>query len=354
MENRTVLVLYTELAGYTIACLNSAARSGLNLHVVHWPINSEAPFQLNADDSIRCYNRKDYDYPALTELVSGIAPELIMVSGWIDKVYVKSVAPYSKNIPVVLVLDNPWKGTFRQWLGVIYARFFLSKTFTHCWVPGKSQKAFARHLGFSENKIEEGIYSADVDHFSGLYYKSRQQKSQNFPKRFLYVGRYLDFKGINELWTAFIEFRKDTASEWELWCVGAGEGFDSRVKSEGIRHLGFLQPHEMESIIEQCGVFILPSRKEPWGVVVHEFAAAGFPLICSTAVGAAEAFLVSGENGFFHKPESVTDIKEAMKKTASKSTAELTEMGYRSHELAQKINPVLWTQRLLNFLPNKM
>lgn len=354
MENRTVLVLYTELAGYTIACLNSAASSGLNLHVVHWPINSEAPFQLNADDSIRFYNRKNYDHPALKDLMSDIAPELVIVSGWIDKGYVKSLAPYSKIIPVVLVLDNPWKGTFRQWLGVIYARFFLSKTFTHCWVPGKLQKAFARNLGFPENKIEEGLYSADVDHFSRLYYMSRQQKSQNFPKRFLFVGRYLDFKGINELWTAFIEFRKETSSEWELWCVGAGEGFNSRVESEGICHLGFLQPHEMESIIEQCGVFILPSRKEPWGVVVHEFAAAGFPLICSTAVGASEAFLVPEENGFLHEPESVAGIKEAMKITASKSSSELTEMGRKSHELAQKISPALWTQRLLNFLPNKM
>ena len=32
----------------------------------------------------------------------------------------------------------------------------------------------------------------------------------------------------------------------------------------------FLQPHDLVKMIDSTGCFVLPSRFEPWGVVVHE------------------------------------------------------------------------------------
>ena len=44
-------------------------------------------------------------------------------------------------------------------------------------------------------------------------------------------------------------------------------------------------------------LFVLPSRHEPWGVVVNEALAAGLPVVLSDRVGAAADLLVDGENG---------------------------------------------------------
>lgn len=220
--------------------------------------------------------------------------------------------------------------------------------FTHCWVPGEKQKLYAEHLGFSTNKISTGFYSADLEYFNQIHLATMEAKTTSFPKRFLFVGRYLEFKGIIELWKAFKEFKAESNSEWELWCVGTGEMYSQRMESDGIKHFGFIQPTNLKEIIAQTGVFILPSRKEPWGVVMHEYAASGFPIICSSAVGAAEAFLASGKNGYSFSSGSVNEIKLAMSKMAEKSQDELISMANYSHELAQQISPEKWTQTLLN------
>ena len=41
------MILYTELAQYSIACFKALSRLDVNLLVVHWPINAEAPFKLD-------------------------------------------------------------------------------------------------------------------------------------------------------------------------------------------------------------------------------------------------------------------------------------------------------------------
>ena len=45
----------------------------------------------------------------------------------------------------------------------------------------------------------------------------------------------------------------------------------------------------------ECGAFVLPSRKEPWGVVVQEAAAARMPVICSDSVGAGDHLVRHGK-----------------------------------------------------------
>lgn len=350
MHPPKVLFLYSELAGYTVACLNKAVETVSELHVVRWPINSEAPFQFEIHPKISIYGRENYTTEGLIELAAKIRPDVLIISGWMDKGYVRVGRTMRKHIPVVLALDNPWRGDVKQRIATTVGRFPLLQAFSHCWVPGDRQYAFARKLGFSATRIRKGFYSADLDHFNALHDRTFAPKRAQFPKRFLYVGRYVDFKGIEELWRAFTVLKSRQPCDWELWCVGTGEAFDRRVEADGIRHFGFLQPKEMEAIIAQSGVFILPSRKEPWGVVVQEFAAAGFPLICSAEVGAAEMFLQDGVNGFSHKAGDQDSILKALQAVAELSAPRLVEMGDRSHELAQQVSPATWTETLLSFL----
>ena len=98
----------------------------------------------------------------------------------------------------------------------------------------------------------------------------------------------------------------------------------------------------MKETLRNAGVFVLPSRFEPWGVVVHEMAAAGFPMILSDAVGAATQFLQSGSNGFLFRNEDANDLKEALRKVMQLSGAELIKMAEASHRLGLSHSPALW------------
>lgn len=338
------LFLYTELADYFINCCEKLSQYG-TVHVVRWPVNKEAPFQFEFPDKIKIYDKQKYTHEQLTELLANIHPDIIVCSGWIDKDYLKLVKPWFGKIPTVIACDTHWKGTFKQRIATLLSPFFLKNRFSHAWVPGQAQYAYVRKLGFSNQNIKRGFYCCDLDKFNSVYERTIEAKRNSFPKRFLYVGRYYDFKGITDLWEAFIQSENENASGWELWCLGNGS--IEPIQHPKIKHFGFVQPKDLEPILSQAGVFVLPSRFEPWAVVVQEYAAAGFPLLLSDEVGAKEVFLEEGKNGFSFNKENVNQIKNALKKIISLDDRSLLQMCEHSHITAQKITPVKWSETVI-------
>lgn len=340
----TFVFLYTEIAEYFLACCNRLADHG-SVHIIRWPVNKEAPFQFKDHPKLRLYAKPDYTLPQLIELVDSLKPDVLVCSGWIDKDYLKISKRYFKKIPTVMTCDTHWTGSVKQRLATVLSRFTLMRIFSHAWVPGEIQRTYALKLGFAAKHIYKGFYSCDLRFFNDVYQQQRPQKEAAFPKRFLYVGRYYAFKGIGELWQAFTELQAEQPGDWELWCLGTGD--TEPVQHPKIRHFGFVQPKDLGDYTSQTGVFILPSRFEPWGVVVHEFAASGFPLLLSEPVGARDAFLEEDSNGYLFGAEDVSSLKTAMKRIMAQSDQRLLEMGARSHELAQAVSPDRWVGTLL-------
>jgi len=341
-----VLFLYTELADYFLKCCEELGKSA-EVHIIRWPVNKEAPFQFQYSDKIKIYDKNNYSFQQLEELVKKIDPGIIICSGWIDKEYLKLTKPYFKKIPTVLTCDTHWRGDLKQYLAIVLSRFFLLNTFSHAWVPGKPQSTYVKKLGFKTEKISTGFYCCDLPKFNTIYKNQEKIKLEKFPKRFLYVGRYYEFKGINDLWQAFMELEAESPSEWELWCLGAGDL--KPTEHPKIKHFGFVQPKELEPILEKTGVFVLPSRFEPWGVVAHEYAASGFPMLLSSEVGAREVFLEEGKNGYVFSPQDVVGLKKELKKIMNLNHKELILMSEHSHLLAQKLNPAKWANTVLTF-----
>jgi glycosyltransferase involved in cell wall biosynthesis len=340
----TFLFLYTEIAEYFLACCNELTKHG-EVHVVRWPVNKEAPFQFQINEKIKLYTKTDYNAIQLKQLVDNIKPDVIICSGWIDKDYLKITKSYFKKIPTVMTCDTHWNGSFKQHLATVISRFTLLNIFTHAWVPGQIQKQYVLNLGFKEQNIETSFYSCDLNHFESIYQSQKTEKQNHFPKRFLYVGRYYEFKGIKELWQAFIELQSEQANDWELWCLGIGD--IDPISHPKIKHFGFVQPKDLANYTSQTGVFILPSRFEPWGVVVHEFAASGFPLLLSNKVGAKEQFLDEGKNGYEFEAENVQAIKQALKNIINSNETDLIAMSNYSNNLSKSISPEKWVNNLL-------
>ena len=108
-----------------------------------------------------------------------------------------------------------------------------------------------------------------------------------------------------------------------------------------------MQPKDLSTYIRETGVFILPSHFEPWGVVVHEYTAAGFPIICSDEVGAREIFVDNKLNGYIYKAGNVNQLKESLKKMIDKSDEGLFEMSECSAEKSKQITPEIWANKLI-------
>lgn len=340
-----ILFLYTELAEYFLACVHAFIfNRNAEVHIVRYAVNKEAPFLFAFPDNLKIYERNQFSKKSIMDLADKISPDVIYCSGWIDKEYLSVCEKYRHKIPVIVGFDGKWTGSFRQRLGVLFKEITINKYFSHCWIPGNPQMEFAIRLGFDKKNILSGFYSCDYNFFHDIYSGAIESKKRKFPHRFIFVGRYYEFKGVQYLWQAFSELSDESKNDWELWCFGTGNVHP--VQHPKIKHFGFVQPKEMARYISETGVFILPSRFEPWGVVVHEFAAAGFPLLCSHAVGAASVFLKENENGFIFQSKNLNELKSVMRKIIAMSDEQLFQMGEKSAELASQITPDKWANTL--------
>ena len=346
-----ILFLHTQLSGYFLASvLYSVEKSNdLVVHIVVSSNSNEAPFEFaKKHERIKLYNRIEFnEISDFDNLIDLVAPSSIITCNWGDKLYLKVARKYKGNIPVTLAMDNIWYGQFRQYLGMIYSRLFFVNLFDFIWVPGQPQHYYAKKLGFKTNQMLLNSYCADISKFKKFYNESRVEKESNFPHRFLFVGRYVPQKGLNELWEAFNMLQKEQPNDWELVCVGAGPLFDSRSESDKIVHLGFVQPNDFQKIVSETGVFILPSWEEHWGVVLHEFAVTGYPIICCEDIGAASTFVKNEVNGFTFKARNTIDLKNKMLKIVNSNNLDLIGMGRKSITIGESVTQEMWFNALI-------
>jgi glycosyltransferase involved in cell wall biosynthesis len=344
-----IVVLYEELAGYFMACITRfAEKYDARVLIIRKETNATAPFEFKNHPLIEILERNSLPQSELEKRIFSFEPDAVFCAGWSNEFYLKISKHFKPSIPVILGFDNQWTGSFKQRLRVIAAKRYFKNHFTNCFVPGKLQAVFAEHLGFSSENYRTGAYSCDTDFFTSIYESTQAFKKENFPKRFIFSGRYTAVKGIELLWNTFLKLRSETKRDWELWCIGKGE--IEPLQAEGIRHFGFVQPENLGKIMKDCGVFILPSNFEPWGVVVHEFAAAGFPLLLSDKVGAGEIFLKEPDNGFRFDSENGDSLLSSMKTIVSLNDSQLLEMGKRSHEISLSITPDKWSATLYDLI----
>ena len=336
-----IVFLYSELAGYFLACAEELGKHPdvASVDVVHWPIHPEAPFAFASTPHCTLHPKASLSRDGLMHLVDDLNPTALVCSGWMDADYNALAKRWRAKIPVVLTLDNWWTGSLKQWLAVVTSPLFIRRRFNRAWVPGEPQRPFAEKLGFTGNSLATGFYCADPRPFERVY---EARKNRTPSKKLLYVGRYLDFKGIRELWSAFAGL-SDEFPEWELHCIGTGDLWDERMLHPKIFHHGFKQPEELAPFLEEAACFVMPSKKEPWGVVLHEMAIAGLPLLASDQVGAASAFLEPGKNGEVFELDGLPHVLRSL---FSMTEAERAAMGRESHGIGREWLPLKWVKTL--------
>ena len=343
-----ILYLYAEVMGYTMATIRELAERGNEVHVVHWDHIKQTPYNTPIVPNVFMYNRSELSVEQIKKLAKNISPEITVVSGWMDKGYM-SVAKQLRydGLSVVVGFDDQWHGTLKQWLAITLGWLgYFSRFYSYAWVAGLYQFEYARRLGFDKKNIVYDLYSADLRLFNQAYIDAIDNKQHHYPHRFLFVGRFESVKGLDILLKAWQELG-EKKGDWELHMIGNGSLKAQLEATTGVVVKDFMQPEQLRQQVANAGCFLLPSRFEPWGVVVHEFAAAGLPLIVSDVVGAASTFLISGLNGYSFKVDDVKDLANRMHQINTTDQA-LHEMAVSSHALSQRITTATSAVNLLS------
>lgn len=346
-----ILYLYSELVGYQIPIfLEYVNKYNAEVHVVSWDKNNLKPYVPPVHDDITYYKRSGFDNKKLLKLVDEINPDIVYISGWMDKGYLKAAKRLRRlNIPVVSAFDDVWEGRLRQKIGALVFPFTYKKCFSHAWVAGPYQYEFAARIGFKKDEIIFDMLSADLSLFKQEP-KFLDAKKLQFPKAFLYVGNFRLTKGTDILIEAFKKYRSKYNGDWKLICVGNGKRSYLFNDVANVELIGFSKQETLIEIVKRAGAFVLPSRHEQWGLVVHEFAAVGMPLILSDKVGSRPTFLIENFNGISFHNDSPELLAKAMHIMSQKSTAELCAMSQNSMKLSKRITPEISAASFISVL----
>jgi glycosyltransferase involved in cell wall biosynthesis len=98
---------------------------------------------------------------------------------------------------------------------------------------------------------------------------------------------------------------------------------------EGVRFCGFRNQSELPRFFDLAAVFVLPSRHEPWGLIVNEVMNAGRAVVVSDDVGCQPDLVEDGVEGCVFPAGDVAALTDALRRVlATPETAVL--MGERA------------------------
>ena len=272
------------------------------------------------------------DNRSITEII-GEVPRVFFACGW-GTPFINRLRDEvrSENKIVAVTCDNNFVLGYKLILQYFRFKLFFRNKYNAFFVPGNSGRRLMRFYGISQDKIFKGLYSAD-----GSIFESRMHLPER-PKRILYVGQFCDRKNVLMLCKAFLELPLDVRSGWKLELCGNGPLREHLPIDQDIIVHDFVQPEELSKIYQRSRIFVLPSKEEHWGLVVHEAALSGCYLILGEEVGAREDLLQEDINGVLVDPHNKSDLSVKLVAAMSLSSDRLHTAEKKSIELAKKIS----------------
>jgi glycosyltransferase involved in cell wall biosynthesis len=339
-----VVICWSGMQGYVAACLRALhAVPTIDLHVFHLNFH-DLPFQedllTGVPNERLVASEPNRD---LADKVAALRPDLVFLCGWFYPQYrALAYEPRLRTAKFVLGMDTPWTGAWQQRLNQIRLRGFMRRM-EKIVVAGTKSADFAKRLDAAPGKIVTGLYGFDFTAFCERGGKKLDAHAE-WPKRFLFAGRYVPEKGLPVLIDAYRRYRSSVPDPWPLHCCGLGPEAGI-LRQEGVRDLGYVQPSALPELFADHGVFVMPSLEEPWGVAIGEAAATGLPLVCTEVCGAAVDLLRSYYNGITVPPGDPAALAAALA-WMHHNHHRLPGFGQRSRNLAHPYSAEAWAERL--------
>lgn len=233
-----------------------------------------------------------------------------------------------------------------QGLGTAFQRKGLSRFVTVLYRTAlkKVKTVFFENEGNAREFINRKILPEErVTILPGAGVNLDSYRYQPYPAndcvRFLYLGRIMKEKGIDELFTAMRRLHSELGDRVQLDLVGFFDNdYDAQVKSladDGIAVFhGFQTDPAPYYAAAHC--VVLPSYHEGLSNVLLEAAATGRPVITSDIHGCKEA-VDPGVSGFLCQAKDTEDLYQKMRDMASLSPSQREKMGRAArHKIEQE------------------
>ena len=256
-------------------------------------------------------------YPLTTDFYQNIFDDdtdILVLHGnkiWYNILIIFLSGLYKKKI---FLRDEPhFTSTYRTKAGIFFNKIFyyIMDPFVDVFLSiGKANAKYYLSNNINRNKIINVPYATDNNFFNSEY------KKKNKKKIFLTVAKFQPRKGYDILLQSIklLHSKYTSKLNCEFWLVGDGETKKDCIKYvktnnlTNVKFFPFQNQKQLKKYYKRADVFILPSRLEPWGLVINEAMASSNAIICSDVVGARFDLVKKKINGFSFKTESYEDL----------------------------------------------
>ena len=219
-------------------------------------------------------------------------------------------------VDAVLVTGTPNREYWSHYLGEDFPMFLMPYAVDNEWFQRQAQLAAA---GRQEMQ-------------------SRYRLEPDRPV-ILFASKLQTRKHCNDLIEAYARLSADGVADPHPYLLIVGDGEEraalerqaAETGFESIHFTGFCNQSEIPRFFDLATVFVLPSRHEPWGLIVNEVMNAARAVILSDDVGSAQDLIANGVEGFLYPVRDIDALTQALRQVLA-SPQLAVEMGRRALE----------------------
>jgi glycosyltransferase involved in cell wall biosynthesis len=217
-------------------------------------------------------------------------------------------------------------------------------------VNGASGEKYVERLGAPVERIVCAPYSTDIAGFAELPL-TRDAVSA---RRLLHVGQLVERKGLEGFLRALARWAETHPNQRrELWFLGDGP-LRHKLRSTRLpanltlTFFGNVPYADLCKFYAHCGVLVLPTLADTWGLVVNEALAAGLPVFGSRYSQAVLELVRDGVNGWTFRPDRGQELERALDHMLSTDLATLTDMRKSARRTISHLTPEFASDRFLH------
>ena len=260
----------------------------------------------------------------LLKLMAQVRARRVLFSGWMAPEYniYSFFSPRRRNAVICesSAIDsgmNGWKGLLKK---------AVIRRMSAALPSGSPHRALFEHIRYPGDIHVTG--SVGIFNMEG---RRALRHSPSTPLNYIYVGRLAPEKNLELL------IREFNSNGRPLSIVGDGPQKEllKNMAKDNIRFLGHVPNDRLPEIYGRHDVFILPSRYEPWGLVVEEALFRGLPVIASDKVGSAADMVAALETGAVFSLSAPDGLSNAIHEV---------EKNYET--MARRVADINWNSRV--------
>lgn len=278
---------------------------------------------------VKYLKKERYDFIIVTNLAS---PTGILAAAWMK---LHHIPYYYEGDGGVSGKNYGIKAELKKFIiGSARLCFSTTKSFDEYCMTYGAPKENIRRYPFT-SIFEDDVLDHLPDKEEKISLKSKLKiKEKNI---ILSVGRMIHLKGYDVLLNAFAEVEDDA---WGIYIIGgkATDEFQNIVAAHGLKNVHFMDfilPQELQNYYRAADLFVLPTRYDPWGLVINEAMAKGLPVITTYACGAGTEMVVQHENGYLYDAEDIAGLSKDLV-TLMQDENLRQRMGQKGLEIAKK------------------